>query len=82
MLARPGRHRCIECGKPFGAEGFACYYGVLEYGPAYWSDRGFLCSIDCSAAHQRRRMKEGSLPDRPADPPFDVADLLAGLPKV
>ena len=34
MLARPERHRCIECGLPFGADGFQLHYGRLEEGPA------------------------------------------------
>ena len=71
MLARPERHRCIECGLPFGAAGFHLHYGRLEEGPAYWCDRGVLCSPQCSMAHHRKRAAEGSLPDKPAPDPFD-----------
>jgi hypothetical protein len=82
LLARPERHRCIECGTPFGAAGFACYHGILEEGPAYWSDRGILCSPACAGAHHARRVAEGSVPDRPADPPFDLAELIRHAAKV
>jgi hypothetical protein len=70
MLARPEKYKCIECGLPFGADGFALYYGRLENGPAYWSDRGVLCSPKCSLKHHRKRAAEGMLPDEPAGSPF------------
>jgi hypothetical protein len=71
MLARPEKYKCIECGLPVGAEGFSLHYGRLENGPAYWSDRGVLCSPACSLAHTRRRAAEGTLPDRPAGNPLE-----------
>lgn len=71
MLARPETRRCIECGLPYGMPGFAYYHGNMEDGPAYWTDRGILCSPRCSIGHFRRRDQEGSLPDRPAADPFD-----------
>jgi hypothetical protein len=71
MLARPERHRCIECGLPFGADGFWLHSGKLENGPAYWCDRGVLCSPQCSMAHHQKRRTEGTLPDRPAPDPFE-----------
>lgn len=70
MLARTETRRCIECGLPYGAIGFACYYGDIDQGPAYWSDRGILCSPKCSMAHFRRREVEGSLAAAPASDPF------------
>jgi hypothetical protein len=70
MLARPETRRCIECSLPYGATGFWCYHGDIDNGPAYWSDRGILCSPKCSLAHFRKREAEGSLPDRPAPDPF------------
>lgn len=71
MLARPERHRCIECGLPFGADGFHLYHGQIEQGPAYWCDRGVLCSPRCSMTHHAKRRAEGTLPERPAPDPFD-----------
>lgn len=71
MLARPETRRCIECGLPFGMPGFSYYHGDIEEGPAYWVDRGVLCSPACSVAHFRRREAEGSLPAMPADNPFE-----------
>ena len=71
MLARPERHRCIECGLPFGADNFHLHYGRLEEGPAYWCDRGVLCSPQCSMAHHAKRRAEGTLPDKPAPDPFE-----------
>lgn len=73
MLARPERYRCIECGLPYAAEEFALHYGRIENGPAYWCDRGLLCSPQCSLAHTRRRMAEGTLPSEPAPNPLEAA---------
>jgi hypothetical protein len=70
MLARPETRRCIECGLPYGAAAFWCHQGNIDNGPAYWSDRGILCSPKCSLAHFRRREAEGSLPIAPAPDPF------------
>jgi hypothetical protein len=72
MLARPETRRCIECGLPYGMEGFQYHYGNIDNGPAYWADRGILCSPACSLTHFRRREREASLPDRPAPDPFDT----------
>lgn len=43
----------------------------MENGAAYWCDRGLLCSIECSLAHHRKRLAEGTLPDLPAPDPLD-----------
>jgi hypothetical protein len=72
MLARPEKHRCIECGMPFGSVAFWYHQGNIDNGPAYWSDRGILCSPACSLAHHRKRAAEGTLPDHPAPDPFDI----------
>jgi hypothetical protein len=72
MLARPATHRCIECGLPLDAPGFQFHGGKRESGPAYWSDRGVLCSPRCSVNHTLRRRAESSLPDRPAPDPFEL----------
>lgn len=72
MLARPETRRCIECGLPYGMPGFSYYHGDIDNGPAYWTDRGLLCSPACSLTHFRRRRSEGSLPDRPAPDPFET----------
>ncbi|CAN7351695.1 hypothetical protein [Mesorhizobium caraganae] len=72
MLARPETYRCIECGLPYQANGFWYYHGEPERGPAYWTDRGILCSPQCSLAHHRKREAEGTLPQEPAPDPFEV----------
>lgn len=72
MLARPEIRRCIECGLPYGTAAFAYHYGDIDQGPAYWSDRGILCSPSCSMAHHRRREAEGTLPAKPAADPFEI----------
>ncbi len=71
MLARTEKYRCIECGLPYAADGFSLHYGRIENGPAYWSDRGLLCSPQCSLAHYRKRAAEGTLPKQPAPDPMD-----------
>ena len=68
MLARSDN--CIECGRPYRAEGFAYYEGRSENGAAYWSDRGLLCSPKCSLVHHNKRVAEGSLQQDPAPEPF------------
>lgn len=72
MLARPETRRCIECGKAYGDDSFHYHEGRTQNGPAYWSDRGILCSPGCSLAHFRRRQAEGTLPDHPAADPFGL----------
>ena len=71
MLAPPEKFKCIECGKALGTPGFAYHQGVMENGPAYWCDRGILCSIQCSLSHHQRRTAEGTLPKAPAPDPFE-----------
>ncbi len=72
MLARPDIYRCVECGLSFRSEGFRHYHGRIEDGAAYWSDRGILCSPQCSVAHYLARRAEGTLPDLPAPDPFEI----------
>lgn len=72
MLARPEKHRCIECGKALGMPGFTYHQGDIDNGPAYWTDHGILCSIECSLAHHKKRAAEGTLPDKPAPDPFET----------
>ncbi|WP_163269169.1 hypothetical protein [Chelativorans alearense] len=71
MLARPEKYQCIECGKAMGTPDFAYHEGRIEHGPAYWCDRGILCSIQCSLAHHQKRQAEGTQPQRPAPNPFE-----------
>lgn len=66
MLARPGHHRCVECGLPYGDPKFNLHYGLPENGPAYWCDRGVLCSPACALAHHQKRVAEGTVPEKPA----------------
>ncbi|TIR25587.1 MAG: hypothetical protein E5X34_08160 [Mesorhizobium sp.] len=75
MLAGPDAYRCIECGLPYRAPGFSYHHGMLEEGPAYWTDRGILCSAQCSIAHHKKRKAEGTLPQEPAHDPFEVPSL-------
>jgi hypothetical protein len=51
MLTRPHQAKCVECGKAYGRPDFEYHYNRIENGPAYWSDRGLLCSIECSMTH-------------------------------
>jgi hypothetical protein len=71
MLARGEKYKCIECGLPYAADGFDLHYGRIENGPAYWSDRGLLCSPKCSLQHHRKRAAEGTLPAAPAPNPME-----------
>lgn len=70
MLARTETPRCVECGKPFDAQGFVYHHGRIGNGPAYWSDRGILCSPECSVSHYRSRAAAGTLPSAPAPNPM------------
>jgi len=71
MPEKPGNTSgCIECGLAFGAPAFQYWEGDVANGPAYWCDRGLLCSPECSVAHYRRRRAEGTVPDSPAPDPF------------
>jgi hypothetical protein len=71
MLARPEKFKCVECGKALGTPEFSYHKGRIDHGPAYWSDRGILCSIECSLAHHKKRAAEGTLANRPAPDPFE-----------
>lgn len=70
MLARPEKFACVECGLPFGTEDFAYHGGDISQGPAYYTDRGVLCSAKCSLAHHEKRQAEGTLPTAPARNPM------------
>lgn len=52
---------CVECNKHFTDKGFNYYSGNIQYGPAYFSDEGVLCSPQCALDHFHRRTKEGTL---------------------
>ncbi|MBD0416054.1 hypothetical protein [Oryzicola mucosus] len=75
MLARPDPYACVECGTPFRSDGFHYHEGIVENGPAYWSDRGILCSPQCSLAHHQKRKAEGTLRQTPAPDPFDLSSM-------
>ena len=75
MLARPETRRCIECGLPYSTNAFWYHEGRPENGPAYWSDRGIICSPACSLTHFKRRQAEGTLLSEPAANPFDIDSL-------
>ena len=71
MLARTENYRCIECGLAYGEPGFWMHGGKIENGPAYFTDRGVLCSPQCSLKHYQRRAVEGTLPHEPPPDPFE-----------
>ena len=73
MLASAQSRRCVECGTPYEAESFHYWYGDARKGPAYFCDRGILCSPKCSLAHHRHRAAEGTLPNQPAIDLFDAS---------
>lgn len=67
MLDRVGNQRgCIVCGRPFGDPAFVYDEGE----PAYWSDRGLICSIACGQVHERQRREAGEPMTEPADNPL------------
>jgi hypothetical protein len=71
MLTKTQPRVCIECGLPYGHASFSYHYGQIGNGPAYWSDRGLLCSHACSMAHFERREKEGDPMREPAPNPLE-----------
>ncbi len=71
MLTRPPPRTCVECGLPYGHADFSYEAGKMDNGPAYWSDRGLLCSHACSLAHFVKREKEGDPMREPAPNPFE-----------
>ena len=70
MLTRLHHSNCLECGKPYGDPAFTYHAGRIESGPAYWSDRGLLCTIECSIAHYKRRTAAGETIGPPAPNPL------------
>jgi hypothetical protein len=71
MLARTQKARCIECGLAYGEPAFWLHGGRIDSGPAYWTDRGVLCSPQCSLAHHRKRQAAGTLPLSPPGNPLE-----------
>lgn len=59
----------------YGHPDFAYHAGKAQNGPAYWSDRGLLCSHACSVAHYERREKEGDPMKEPAPNPLERGGL-------
>jgi hypothetical protein len=71
MLTKTQPRVCNECGLPYGHASFSYHYGQIGNGPAYWSDRGLLCSHACSMAHFERREKQGDPMREPAPNPLE-----------
>ncbi|HEY8381819.1 MAG TPA: hypothetical protein VIL09_06690 [Microvirga sp.] len=71
MLNRLHDSNCIVCGKAYGDPQFGYQYGRIENGPAYWSDRGLLCSIECSMEHRKQRLAAGDPMRDPAPNPLE-----------
>ncbi len=78
MLDRLHHAKCIECGKPFGAPDFGYHAGRIENGPAYWSERGLLCSQGCAQQHALRRRDAGDPMRAPADNPLERTGIRGG----
>ena len=72
MLTRPHQAKCVECGKAYGRPDFEYHYNRIENGPAYWSDRGLLCTIECSMEHYKRRKEAGDPIGPPAPNPLEL----------
>ncbi len=71
MLSRLHHTNCVECGKPYGDPAFGYHAGRIENGPAYWSDRGLLCSHECAVEHFKRRREAGDPMREPAPNPLE-----------
>lgn len=71
MLRRSLHTHCLECGKPYGDPAFASFQGRVEAGPAFWSDRGLLCSPACCVAHHQKRLAEGDPMTAPVENPVE-----------
>jgi hypothetical protein len=71
MLKRTQARTCIECGLPYDHPDFVHHAGRVENGPAYWSERGLLCSHACSTAHFEKRVKAGDPMTEPAPNPLE-----------
>jgi len=52
---------CVECNKPYDDPTFCYYGGQINHGPAYWSDKGVLCSPKCSTDHFLKRHAAGEV---------------------
>lgn len=79
MLKRPDSWSCIECGTPFRSETFHYYEGRIENGPAYWSDRGILCSAACSLLHYKNRKADGSWSEALAAEPPQLSSMARAI---
>lgn len=71
MLKKAPARACLECGLPYGHPDFTYHAGRVESGPAYWSERGLLCSHACSTAHFEKRVKAGDPMAEPASNPIE-----------
>ena len=71
MLQSLHHTNCLTCGKPYGATDFGYYSGRPENGPAYWSERGLLCSHECAGQPHRQRFAAGDPMRDPADNPLE-----------
>ena len=78
MLNRLHHTSCVECGKPYGAPEFGYHAGRAEKGPAYWSNRGLLCSPACANEHFKRRAAAGDPMGEPAENPLERMGMRRG----
>jgi hypothetical protein len=71
MLKKTRDRTCIECGLPYGHTDFTYHAGRVESGPAYWSERGLLCSHACATAHFEKRVAQGDPMTEPTANPLE-----------
>jgi hypothetical protein len=60
---------CVECSKVYDAPDYCHHGGNPAAGPAYWSDKGALCSPKCSLDHFLKRQATGDPMTKPAPMP-------------
>jgi hypothetical protein len=52
---------CVECDKLEDDSTFCFYNDERMNGPAYWSDKGVLCSAKCATDHYLKRLAAGEV---------------------
>lgn len=72
MLTKASEFTCIVCGRGPDHPDYAWGNGRSSDGPAYWSERGAMCSAACALSHGLKRAADGDAMSEPADPPFQV----------
>jgi hypothetical protein len=68
-LALSITHNCVVCEKHYDAAGFYYAHDIKAEGPAYFSDKGALCSPQCALDHYLKRKADGDPMLKPARQP-------------